>query len=101
LFLKFAEAWNIVRGKVNGFECTEFRHPIPAMGFESPITLCLVEPRDQGIYITAILDYLRNHQNIFLEEVAMLESFEKIDIHHQNEDHGASSIQVQMCKVSA
>jgi hypothetical protein len=71
------------------------------MGLESPISLCLVEPRDQGIYITAILDYLRNHQNIFLEEVAMLESFDKIDIHRQNEEHGASSIQVQMCKVSA
>ncbi len=89
-----------MRGKVNGFECIEFKHMIPAMGFESPVALCLVEPRDQGIYITAILDYLRNHQNNFLEEVAMLESIDKIDIHHRNEDHGASSIQVQMCKVS-
>jgi hypothetical protein len=70
LFHNFAEAWNSIRGKVKRYGCREFH--IPVMDIETSLALCLVEPRDQGIYITAILDYLANLQNSFIEDVVAL-----------------------------
>ncbi len=70
LFHNFAEAWNSICGKVKGYGCREFQ--IPVMDIETSLALCLVEPRDQGIYITAILDYLANIQNSFIEDVLAL-----------------------------
>lgn len=87
-FPAFARAWNVMRLKVTAFECTEFKQGIPEMNEGARIGFCLVESRDLGIYLAAILDHLRTIQNGFLDDVAAAP---------QGNNH--LSIRVHMCKV--
>ena len=83
-----------MRLKVTAFECTEFKKGIPEMNVDASIGFCLVESRDLGIYLAAILDHLRTIQNTFLGEVAAINQ-------NQATTEGSSpqSVKVQMCKV--
>ncbi|KAG0610191.1 hypothetical protein M758_7G045200 [Ceratodon purpureus] len=92
-FPDFAKAWNVMRLKVTAFECTEFKKGIPEMNVDASIGFCLVESRDLGIYLAAILDHLRTIQNTFLGEVAAINQ-------NQATTEGSSpqSVKVQMCK---
>lgn len=93
-FPDFAKAWNVLRHKVTAFECTEFKKGIPELNADASVGFCLVESRDLGIYLAAILDHLRTIQNTFLGEVAATNP-------NQATTEGSShqSVKVQMCKV--
>jgi hypothetical protein len=93
-FPDFAKAWNVMRLKVTAFECTEFKQGIPEMNANASIGLCLVESRDLGIYLAAILDHLRTIQNTFLGEVAAPQQNQATI-----EGNSHLSVRVQMCKV--
>lgn len=54
------------------------------MSEESCIAMCLVEPRDNGLYVVALFEYLRNIQNAFLEDARA---------------HSPQTVRVQACKV--
>ncbi|CAG8439660.1 11533_t:CDS:10 [Acaulospora colombiana] len=70
-FEDFAQAWNSVIGLVQNYQCHEL--PLkPLISIESPVAFGLVEPRDTGVYICAILEYLIGLQNNFLQEVALI-----------------------------
>ncbi|GES78826.1 hypothetical protein GLOIN_2v1764819 [Rhizophagus clarus] len=68
-FNDFAKAWNEVISDVDQFQCHELPKPKPDMNLKSFISLALVEPKDSGVYLCAILDYLIGLQNNFLQEV--------------------------------
>jgi hypothetical protein len=68
-FNDFAKAWNKVIGDVDQFQCKELTKPKPAINLKSFISLALVEPKDSGVYLCAILEYLIGLQNNFLQEV--------------------------------
>nr|XP_024402110.1 uncharacterized protein LOC112295119 isoform X3 [Physcomitrium patens] len=93
-FPEFARAWNVMRFKVEAFECTQFKQGIPVMNLDSSVGFCLVEPRDLGIYLAAILDYLRAIQNRFLDEVMAL----VLPNQAITDESSHRSLRVQMCK---
>ncbi|PKK68874.1 hypothetical protein RhiirC2_867041 [Rhizophagus irregularis] len=68
-FNDFAKAWNEVINDIDQFQCHELPKPKPDINLKSPISLALVEPKDSGVYLSAILEYLIGLQNNFLQEV--------------------------------
>lgn len=94
-FPAFARAWNVMRLKVTAFECTEFKQGIPEMTEGASIGFCLVESRDLGIYLAAILDHLRTIQNAFLDDVAEVVA----PAPQHTEGSSPLSVRVFMCKV--
>lgn len=86
-----------MRFKVEAFECTQFKQGIPVMNLDSSVGFCLVEPRDLGIYLAAILDYLRAIQNRFLDEVMAL----VLPNQAITDESSHRSLRVQMCKVGS
>jgi hypothetical protein len=95
LFTQFEISWNAVRGNVERYECKELT--VPVMNRNVPLAMCLVEPRDQGLYIIAIFEYLRNLQNSFLDAVISL-GFNNLLRTRQSSQ--PASIHIQNCKVS-
>ncbi|RHZ89175.1 hypothetical protein Glove_18g29 [Diversispora epigaea] len=71
-FEDFAQAWNSVINHVKNYQCHELPSTKPLIDIESPITFGLIEPKDTGVYICAILEYLIGIQNNFLQEVATI-----------------------------
>lgn len=69
LYERFEKCWNSLRLQVRGYECHEFKEPVPKMDRDQPIAMCLLEERDQGIYLAAMLELLRTRQNRFLEDI--------------------------------
>ncbi|GBC10143.1 hypothetical protein RclHR1_09380003 [Rhizophagus clarus] len=68
-FDDFRLGWDTVIPFVNRYQCHEFSREKPNMTYGLPVAFGLIEPKDTGIYICAILDFLVNIQNEFLEEV--------------------------------
>ncbi|PKY62398.1 hypothetical protein RhiirA4_526875, partial [Rhizophagus irregularis] len=68
-FNDFAKAWNEVINDIDQFQCHELPKPKPDINLRSRISLALVEPKDSGVYLSAILEYLIGLQNNFLQEV--------------------------------
>ncbi|CAG8605014.1 8472_t:CDS:2, partial [Diversispora eburnea] len=64
----FEKAWNSVIDNVDRYECHEIVIK-PKMHFDQKLTLALIEPKDEGVYLCAILEYLIFIQNKFLEEI--------------------------------
>lgn len=71
-FEDFAQAWNSVIDHVKNYQCHELPSTKPLIDIESPITFGLIEPKDTGVFICAILEYLIGIQNDFLREVATI-----------------------------
>ncbi|CAG8694717.1 7275_t:CDS:1, partial [Scutellospora calospora] len=69
-FEEFAKAWNTVIDKVKYYQCHELPATKPQIDLSSPIVFGLVEPKDTGVYLCSILEYLIGLQNNFLQEVA-------------------------------
>ncbi|CAG8450066.1 601_t:CDS:10, partial [Dentiscutata heterogama] len=69
-FEEFAKAWNTVIDKVKYYQCHQLPATKPQINLSSPIVFGLVEPKDTGVYLCAILEYLIGLQNNFLQEVA-------------------------------
>ncbi|RIB28541.1 hypothetical protein C2G38_2028448 [Gigaspora rosea] len=69
-FEEFAKAWNTVIDKVKYYQCHELPATKPQINRSSLIVFGLMEPKDTGVYLCAILEYLIGLQNNFLQEVA-------------------------------
>ncbi|RUS21992.1 hypothetical protein BC937DRAFT_90712 [Endogone sp. FLAS-F59071] len=66
-FDQFAYAWNSIRSHITGYQCHDFES-IPMIDREMPITFAILREEDESIYMLAVLDYLVNIQNDFLNE---------------------------------
>ncbi|PKY30496.1 hypothetical protein RhiirB3_447614, partial [Rhizophagus irregularis] len=71
-FNDFKLGWNTVIPFVNRYQCHELPNEKPVMGYNLPVIFGLVEPKDAGIFLCAILDYLVDLQNQFLQEVIVI-----------------------------
>ncbi|CAG8454752.1 3616_t:CDS:10 [Acaulospora morrowiae] len=70
-FDDFAHAWNSVIDLVQNYQCHELPSK-PRISIESPVAFGLIEPKDAGVYICAILEHLIGIQNNFLQEVSAI-----------------------------
>ncbi|CAG8457357.1 17413_t:CDS:10 [Racocetra persica] len=67
-FEEFANAWNSVIDNVTRYQCHELpRHP--QITINDSVTFGLMEARDSGVFLCAIIDYLVDLHNNFLEDV--------------------------------
>ncbi|RGB29598.1 hypothetical protein C1646_713138, partial [Rhizophagus diaphanus] len=71
-FDDFCKGWNRVLPFVNRYQCHELPSEKPNMAYNLPIVFGLMEPKDTGILLCAILDFLVDLQNNFLEEVMLM-----------------------------
>jgi hypothetical protein len=62
------------------------------MNKDARLAMCLVEPRDHGLYIVALFEYLRTIQNAFLRDAADAEDASA-------RENTPRNVQVQACKV--
>jgi hypothetical protein len=68
-FEDFKLGWNTVIHNVERYQCHELLYNKPIINPECQIVLGLIEQKDEGIFLCAILHYLINLQNNFLLEV--------------------------------
>jgi hypothetical protein len=68
-FENFKLGWNTVLPNVKRYQCHELPNDKPIIDSESRVVLGLIEQKDAGIFLCAILDYLVNLQNNFLKRV--------------------------------
>ncbi|CAG8500709.1 21662_t:CDS:2 [Dentiscutata erythropus] len=66
-FEKFEKSWNTVAPYIKQFGCQKFEE-FPTISLQSSVMYGLAEETDFGIYLSAILSYLIELQNLFLEE---------------------------------
>ncbi|PKC05361.1 hypothetical protein RhiirA5_485721 [Rhizophagus irregularis] len=71
-FNDFKLGWNTVMPFVNRYQCHELPNEKPVMSYDLPVIFGLVEPKDAAIFLCAILDYLVDLQNQFLQEVIVI-----------------------------
>ncbi|CAG8500146.1 9201_t:CDS:10 [Diversispora eburnea] len=85
-FQDFAKAWNLVIGHVKTYQCHDLPpQDKPKIKYDSPIVFGLIEPKDSGIYICAILEYLINLQNRFIQEVIDIPSGTSLSLKFMDE----------------
>jgi hypothetical protein len=68
-FNDFCRGWNTVLPFVKRYQRYDLPREKPTMAYNLPVVLALMEPKDTGILLCGILDFLVNLQNKFLEEV--------------------------------
>ncbi|RHZ83844.1 hypothetical protein Glove_87g84 [Diversispora epigaea] len=64
----FEKAWNSVIDNVDRYQCQKININ-PKMNFDQKLILALIEPKDEGVFLCAILEYLVFIQNKFIEEI--------------------------------
>jgi hypothetical protein len=75
LFEEFALSWNSVINHINQYQSEELLNK-PNMNLELPVIFGLVEQKNNGIYLCAILDFLIKLHNEFIDDVITI-SIEK------------------------
>ncbi|CAG8756193.1 14713_t:CDS:1, partial [Acaulospora morrowiae] len=70
-FKKFEEAWNAVIEGVDRYQCHDLKEK-PKMSMDRRLIMGLVEPKDDGVYLCAIIEHLVSLQNEFLQEVMLI-----------------------------
>ncbi|PKC14796.1 hypothetical protein RhiirA5_495093 [Rhizophagus irregularis] len=68
-FNDFKLGWDTVIPFIKRYQCHELPNDKPIMSYNLPVVFGLIEPKDAGIFLCAILEYLVNLQNNFLKEV--------------------------------
>ncbi|RIA99608.1 hypothetical protein C1645_849990 [Glomus cerebriforme] len=68
-FNDFKLGWETVIPFVRRYQCHELPNDKPIMGYNLPVVFGLIEPKDVGIFLCAILEHLVSLQNNFLKEV--------------------------------
>jgi hypothetical protein len=68
-FDDFCRGWNTVLPFVKRYQCYDLPREKPTMAYKLPVVFALMEPKNTGILLCAILDFLVNLQNKFLGEV--------------------------------
>ncbi|RIA92696.1 hypothetical protein C1645_804473 [Glomus cerebriforme] len=72
-FDDFCLGWNTVMPLINRYKCHELPNYKPVMGYNLPVVFGLMEPKNSGIFLCAIVYYLVNLQNTFLQEVIAIQ----------------------------
>ncbi|MCO5584286.1 hypothetical protein L7F22_038210 [Adiantum nelumboides] len=98
LYDQFEQSWNLVRLEVHGFEFRQFT--VPEMHKDQPVALCLLEKKDQGIFITAIFELLRTRQNDFLQELEASLAASSLVQSERAAETSIQSVPVQLCKAN-
>ncbi|KAF0485179.1 e3 ubiquitin-protein ligase [Gigaspora margarita] len=94
VFVNFADSWNQMIPYINRFQCHTLPQ-MPKMHDNIPIVFGLLEPVNESMFLCAIIDFLVQLQNTFLNEVIEIPSktcqslkfLEKIDIQNNDEKH--------------
>ncbi|RGB33408.1 hypothetical protein C1646_816080 [Rhizophagus diaphanus] len=68
LFEEFAISWNSIISHINQYQSEELLNK-PYMNLELPVIFGLIEQKNNGIYLCAILDFLIKLHNEFLDDV--------------------------------
>ncbi|GES94790.1 hypothetical protein GLOIN_2v1577211 [Rhizophagus clarus] len=68
-FDDFKLCWNAVISSIDRYQCHELPYDKPVIGNDSPVVFGLMEQKDSGIFLCAILHYLIDLQNKSLQEV--------------------------------
>ncbi|CAG8679399.1 1700_t:CDS:1, partial [Scutellospora calospora] len=68
-FDKFANSWNAVMPFIDRYQCHDLPRKKPKMNLECQVVFGLVEGKNEGIFLCAVLEYLVNLQNEFLHDV--------------------------------
>ncbi|GBC08609.1 hypothetical protein RclHR1_08250006 [Rhizophagus clarus] len=71
-FNEFQVAYNFMINKVNRYQCHELPKSKPQITDKLSIIYGLIEGKDEGIYLCAILEYLINIQNAFLGKIMLI-----------------------------
>ncbi|PKY27156.1 hypothetical protein RhiirB3_477801 [Rhizophagus irregularis] len=69
LFEEFAFSWNSVISHINQYQSKEFLLDKPFMTLDIPVIFGLVEQKNSGIYLCAIVEFLIKLHNEFLNDV--------------------------------
>jgi hypothetical protein len=69
LFEEFAIGWNSVITYINHYKSEDNK---PLMNLELPVIYGLIEQKDSGIHLCAILDFLIKLQNKFLDDIMII-----------------------------
>ena len=64
-FEKFSMAWENMRPLVK----EQLNQEVPYLSESSPISFCLIEKRDQGVFLCTALEILQNIQNDFVRKM--------------------------------
>lgn len=70
IFEKFSTAWK----KMRPFVRDRLKQEVPYLSESSPISFCLIEKRDQGSFLCAAMEILREIQNEFLQKMLSIAS---------------------------
>ncbi|RIB04310.1 hypothetical protein C2G38_2222712 [Gigaspora rosea] len=66
-YVEFEKSWNAIADNVRRYQCHDIEpHKLTN---NNPVVFGLIEAKDSGIYLCAIIEYLVNIQNRFLEDV--------------------------------
>jgi hypothetical protein len=68
-FNDFKLGWDTIIPFVKRYQCHELPNDKPIMSYNLPVVFGLIEPKDAGIFLCAIIEYLVSLQNNFLKEV--------------------------------
>ncbi|GBC04617.1 hypothetical protein RclHR1_05780008 [Rhizophagus clarus] len=68
LFEEFAISWNSIISHINQYQSKELLNK-PHMNLEIPVIFGLIEQKDSGIYLCAIVDFLIKLHNEFLDNI--------------------------------
>ncbi|PKY63348.1 hypothetical protein RhiirA4_491949, partial [Rhizophagus irregularis] len=68
LFEEFAISWNSIISHIDQYQSEELLNK-PHMNLELPVIFGLVEQKNNGIYLCAILDFLIKLHNEFLDDI--------------------------------
>ncbi|CAB4443214.1 unnamed protein product [Rhizophagus irregularis] len=69
LFEKFAFSWNSIINYIIQYQCKELPYDKPIMNLELPVIFGLIDQKDTGIYLCAIIDFLIKLHNEFLDNI--------------------------------
>ncbi|UZO24840.1 uncharacterized protein OCT59_017134 [Rhizophagus irregularis] len=69
LFEEFAFSWNYIINYIFEYQCKELPHNKLFMNLDLPVIFGLVEQKDNGIYLCAIVDFLIKLHNEFLDNI--------------------------------
>ncbi|CAB4393294.1 unnamed protein product [Rhizophagus irregularis] len=69
LFEEFAFSWNYIINYIFEYQCKELPHNKLIMNLDLPVIFGLVEQKDNGIYLCAIVDFLIKLHNEFLDNI--------------------------------
>jgi hypothetical protein len=72
LFEEFANGWNSIINYIIQYQSKELPHNKPIMNLKLPVIFGLIDQKDSGIYLCAIIDFLIKLHNEFLDNIKVI-----------------------------